>query len=458
MLLPRYVLLVFVLLVLDANLLCGQSAKLADPYALHFEDFEWQAPEGLQPLEGARPLSSDKMPIRDAIALYESKSAALPGDFAFRTILGQLLLQQAQEDDDLPSYGRSIEVLREALVNNPNYAPAQLALANSLMAQHDFDEALMLATRCLESDPQRPAILAAVFDSLVELGQYEAASQRLAQLIELEQSASVLARAARMAELKGELKQAVALIDRALQDLERRGANPNDAVWYLWRKGKLLLDSGQLDSAEQTLRQGLELDGEDEASLVTLAEIVFAKGDRKAASEILEVAAKSKAPPVLALLGDLLYLQGDAVRAGKLWDETEAIMRAEAKVAKVAHAREVAMFFANHDRHLAEAIELSSIDMQQRSDAFAHDARAWVLLKNQRIEEADRSIQLALESVCCNCELHFHAACISAAAGRPQQARQHLQKIADLNPHFSPIAYTAELERLRVNLEEKATR
>ncbi len=119
-------------------------------------------------------------------------------------------------------------------------------------------------------------------------------------------------------------------------------------------------------------------------------------------------------------------------------------MREEAKVAKLAHAREVAFFYADHDRNVQEAVELAKLDLQQRDDAFAHDCHAWTLLKSHQIEEAGVAIRLALKSVPSDNRILFHAAAIAHASGDASLAKSYAQQIR--NPRFSVIHHK-ELQR-----------
>ena len=123
-------------------------------------------------------------------------------------------------------------------------------------------------------------------------------------------------------------------------------------------------------------------------------------------------------------------------------------MREEQKVAKVAHAREVAMFFADHDRNLGEALKLASIDLQQRSDAFAHDAHAWILYKNGKLPEAKLAITQAMAAGTATPPILFHAATIFDACGERDNAANHLKLLLSANPHFSVI-YDKRVQQLR---------
>lgn len=442
----------------SAVLMCfqasGQEPAEAEtnPYSLRFEDFAWKTPAQLKPIQGAVPLSITAN-TGLAIAEFERRIATQPQDFANRSVLGSLLLRHAKESDDLIAYKRSEEILRDALKNNGDYQPAKLALARTLMARHEFTEALRLAEEVNAATPSKPASLAVLFDCHLELGEHSRASHILHQLQAMENSAPILARAARLCELAGEREKAISLIDSAIDDLESTSdAAPDSLAWYLWRKGTLQFDTGMIHEAQDSFMAGLALVEDDEPSLVGLAHAQFALGDLASATATLEKAAASLAPPVLAMLGDAYQLRGESDKAQNLWRQTEEIMQEEAKVAKVAHAREVAMFYADHDRNLAQALQLSEIDLAQRSDPLAWDCHAWASFKNQQIEPARESIRKALKRTSGDCNVLYHAAVIEKSAGDLDAAREYVDRIQAINPNFS-ITYFSEFSKLRSQLE-----
>ncbi len=430
----------------------AQDVKGHNPYGQSFDDFAWTEPLNLRPLMGAVRVG-EPIDTSAAIAIVSRRIDGQPEDYANRTLLGQLLLQHAKQADDLAAYVDSEDMLRSALKINPAHQPAKLALAMTLMARHEFSEASELTKRLNDESPNRPATLAVLFDTYLELGDYVKAQSTIDDLQRLENSAPVLARAARIYELRGERIKAIALIEEAIDSLRHNSLAADDELgWYQWRKATLQLDSGNAQAAEHTLRVALESDPNDEAALVCLATAQFALGNLTAATKTLECAAAGQAPPVLALFGDALALQGEKSRAETLWNRTEALMREEAKLAKVAHAREVALFYADHGRNLVEALHLSELDMAQRTDAQAWDTRAWVLFKNGHTESARNAMQTALSMVAPDNRMLFHAAMIELSTGDVRAAKDLVQKIDDANSRFS-ITYFEEFQQLKNQLD-----
>lgn len=426
-----------------------QSANAIDPYSLSFDDFEWEEPLDLIQLEGAVAVgeSPDLLKAIEQFRQRVAESASPPVAAMNLTVLGKLLLQKAREEDDLPAYAESESVLRRAVKTYPEYSEARLALARSLMARHGFHEALELVTQLNNASPRRPSTLAALFDCQVELGDYVAAAKTLESLRVLEGSAPVLARSARLAELNGRNAFARQEMKNAIASAQLAGALPASLVWYQWRLGTLAFDDGKLDHAMSHFQMAQAVSPGDEAVLVGLAKTQFALGDVPAATETLTLAAEGEAPPVLSLLGDVLAFQGKFHEARALWDRCEELMDEEAKVAKVSHAREVAIFLADHGRHPPKAVKLSEIDLSQREDAFAWDCHAWALLKNNQPELAQKAIAKALASQPHDCGIIFHAAVIAKELGDEESSAALLQQIESRNPRFS-ITYCTDMQKL----------
>lgn len=425
----------------------ADSATGVNPYEMSFEDFEWDESAKLTPVAGAKSVARTPS-VAAALKIVRKQLEESPSNPAARTLLGELLLRHAKQDDDLAAYSQSAKELRAVLADSPDYRPAKLALAETLLAMHEFEEALEIATKLDSETASSPRLLAILFDAQVELGKYAAASKALSRLKTAEWSSPVMARAARLAEIHGDFDKAIKLISDATEHGEASGYfSKSDLAWYSWRKGQLHLKAAQVPQAKAYFEIAQQAAPGDEAALVGLAHAHFAEGDLAKAIATLRLAAEGEAPPVLALLGDALALHGDTAEAEKLWLRTEELMREEAKLAKVPHAREVAMFYADHDRNAREALELAKLDLAQRRDPFALDAFAWVLLGSGNVQEARSASEQALAAIPTDPQILFHAAVIAEANGDLGSSRQHAESLLKTNARFS-ITYFRQFEQL----------
>jgi tetratricopeptide (TPR) repeat protein len=424
----------------------SESLFAKDPYSLSFKDFEREAFVPPAVPTSSTPTAQTST-TQGAIAIFEGRVKKNPADYASRAILGELYLRRASEDDHLESYRLAVDVLSEALRIQPDYEASRLNMARALMAQHQFADAIALATPKGFALSDKCANLALVADCHLELGNYVTAGLLLTELRNKEASSPVLARVARFEEIHGHTSEAVKLLEDAIADLEKVGASPNEQTWYRWRLANILFDNGQLRESEAHVRAALEQTSDDEPCLILLAKILFAQGSTERAlsrmSEALEI---HQSPPSMALMGDLYQALGQPELAATWWNKAEACILEEAKVAKDAHAREAATFYADHDLHLVEALELIAKDIAQRQDIYTYDAHAWILFKNGKYQEAKASMQRALARNTRDLTFDYHAAKIHLALGESDEARSLVQRIANVNPKFS-IHFAADIAR-----------
>jgi len=98
--------------------------------------------------------------------------------------------------------------------------------------------------------------------------------------------------------------------------------------------------------------------------------------------------------------------------------------------------RELALFYADHDRKLPEALKLARKEFEVRHDVYTSDALAWALLKNGQTQDAKEEIERAMRMGTKDALMEYHAGMIYAAAGDRAKAAEHLERALVINPHF----------------------
>jgi hypothetical protein len=87
--------------------------------------------------------------------------------------------------------------------------------------------------------------------------------------------------------------------------------------------------------------------------------------------------------------------------------------------------RDLALFLADHDRDLDEAVRLARAEAAMRDDVYTDDVLAWTLFKRGALREAKRASARALRLGTEDATFHHHAEAIAAALGRPRAAERH---------------------------------
>jgi Tfp pilus assembly protein PilF len=103
------------------------------------------------------------------------------------------------------------------------------------------------------------------------------------------------------------------------------------------------------------------------------------------------------------------------------------------------HNRDLALFYADHDIKLGEALALAHKEFEVRHDVYTWDALAWALYKNGKYQEANDAMENALRPGTRDALLLFHAGMIAGRMGQPAQAKERLEQALAINPHFHVI-------------------
>jgi tetratricopeptide (TPR) repeat protein len=140
-------------------------------------------------------------------------------------------------------------------------------------------------------------------------------------------------------------------------------------------------------------------------------------------------------PGYIAELGDIYQTIGDTQDAEKQYKLVQYIGLL-GHINQMLHNRDLALFYADHDRNLKEALALAHKEFEVRSDIYTWDALAWALYKNGKYAEASDAMSQAMRLGTKDPMLLFHSGMISAKSGHDAQAVQQLDEAIRINPHF----------------------
>ncbi|HWE34935.1 MAG TPA: tetratricopeptide repeat protein [Isosphaeraceae bacterium] len=381
--------------------------------------------------EDLRPFT---LSTEGAIRMLEGRLKDDPNDVASRLMLGEMHVRHAHEAGDLAGFERAEACFRAVQKARPTDRRAQLMLAMVLCDRHKFAEAMAMARRVAAKNPKNIDAMATIADANLELGRYDEAEAGCKALMKLTPEPPVMARVARLAELRGKTDEAIALLRRA-GDEERLAGAREGSLWYRVRVGDILFDAGRLDEAEKAIAGVLAESPDHHDATYSLGRIRAAQGRLSEAIALEEKAVGIAAePPMLGLLGDLYQKAGRDADARATFDRLEALTAKHDE-----YRRERAIYYLNHDVKLAEALALARKDVADRGDIFGHDTLAWALLKNGQAAEAAAEIDKALKLGTRDAKLYYHAGMIHARLGDTAKARDFLARALALNPHFSAL-------------------
>jgi tetratricopeptide (TPR) repeat protein len=383
--------------------------------------------------------SAQDRPTDQALRFLQSRAAADPDDPLAHNRLAGAYIRKARESGDITYYGLAEQTAQHSLklVSRGSVAArATTLLAVVHLARHEFREALVSVRAALDLDPSEQTSQAIAGDSLLELGEYDEAARAYARLAGLDGPRRPDARVAYLAFLRGDTAAAVAGMREAVAQLSASTPVGEPLAWTRVQLGHLLLARGDLAGADAAYRDAAAALPGYHPALAGTAAVHAARGRLQEAADLYRKALDVVPLPEYATaLGDVYTRLGRSAEAAKQYALVEYIGRLSA-INRTVYNRELALFYADHDRQLPQALELARKELEARRDIYTYDVLAWALYKNGRAREAQAAMTEALRLGTPDARLFFHAGMIHRALGETDQARDALARALALNPKF----------------------
>ena len=350
--------------------------------------------------------------------------------------LGDAYMQKARESGDITYINLAEKALQRCLEIAPEHSGAARHLAYAMYMRHGFDEAAAQAQKAVTLDPTDSHAYGILGDAYLEVGKYEAAAHTYQRMIQLQGDLYAYSRLSGLKSLQGDTAGAIADIERAIQLGRAQERPPESIAWAMWQLGNESLALGQLPAAEASYLEALNTFPDYYRALAGLAQVRAAQQRYPEAVDLYRRAiAIVPLPDYAAALGDVYTKLGRPEDAQKQYDLVEYIGYLNT-LNKVLYNRELAYFYADHDRKLPEALDLARRELEVRQDIYAHDVLAWALYKNDRLQEALTAMTEALKLGTEDARLFFHAGMIHHRLEEHEKARDYLRRALATNPYF----------------------
>ena len=404
---------------------------------------------------------------KQAIHTAQLTAARNPKDAQAYAALGAAYFQRAREAGDIGDYQLAEDSLNKSLdiVSVDFSADAALGtMAEVCMGEHRFADALHYAQKALSLGTGDVSPFAIVGDAYADMGEYDKAAAAYARLTPRDMTLApraAYARDTRLSYLKfiyGDTHSAISLMKTAITEGVEAQLQSENLAWLYYELGEYQVQAGDAASADSSYLQALSIHPGDYRALAALGKLRANHG-RYAEAIVLYQRAIAVVPmPVfISELGDLYAISGDQAEAEKQYALVKYIGLL-GHINQVLHNRDLALFDADHDRNLVEALDLAQKELEVRHDVYTWDALAWALYKNGKVTEAANASQEALKFGTRDPLLLFHAAMIAEGLGDQEQARDKMEQALQINPHFHLIyADTAQqkLAKLEAQSETK---
>ena len=382
------------------------------------------------------PATSGKTLSDQAVTHWVDRVRQAPDDDKAWANLGDALMQKARETADLSYYGHAERSYQKALDVNPKSVPALNGMAWVNGGRHEFEKSLDWAGKAVALDPQDNAAYGLMGDADVEMGQYDQAYKHYQQMLDVRPDISSYSRGAHLLWLTGDDRKAVWLMMKAVKTGAPYAEN---TAWCRAQIGLMLYNDGALLPADQVLKASLKVAPHNYQLLMAMGKVKTAEKQYPAAIEDYKkaIAVVPMHDSVVAL-GDLYRVTGHPKEAEQQYALVETIHQLM-KANGVRGDWQIALFDADHDRNLPEALAMVQEEYKTRPNVYVADTLAWCLYKNGRYAEAQAAVRKSLSQHTPEASFLFHAGMIAAKLGQRSAAQMDLYRAMSLNSNFSPL-------------------
>ncbi len=388
----------------------------------------------------------------------QAQVTAHPKDPAAYSGLGAAFFQRARETGDVEDYQLAEQALTKSLdmVSTDLSATAPLeSMAEVCMGEHRFTDALDFAQKALALGSGDVSAFAIVGDAYADMGEYEKASIAYSRLqpastglLEAREAYAQQTRTAYLKFIAGDVEGAIAEMQSAVDEGVQAHLPSENLAWLYFELGEFSYQAGEIPAAADAYLTALTVYPGDYRALAGLGKVRASQGKYKEAITLYQSAIAVVPMPIyIAELGDIYKKTGDSADAEKQYKLVQYIGLL-GHINQVLHNRDLALFYADHDRNLQESLTLARKEFEVRSDIYTWDALAWAFYKNGKLAEAKDAMAHASRLGTKDPILLFHAGMISAKLGDQAQAVTQLREALAINPQFSVLYAPAARQQL----------
>lgn len=375
-------------------------------------------------------------PTDQRIRTAQNRIEQAPAEAVGYNLLASAYTQKARETGDFSFNAKAEEALARSFEVEPDNYEALKLRAKLLLTFHKFSEALEVARRAQSLRPQDHDVYGALTDALVELGEYEAAVQAAQTMVNMRPDTASYSRVSYLRELYGDTEGAIETMLTAVKAASPQ--DPENLAWCRVQLGNLLLNAGRLTEAEREFDRALLAFPDYHLALAAKARARLNAGDTGKAIEFYRRAIERVPLPDYSIaLGDLYTKLGQTEEAQRQYALVEFVERAG--TTGDTYSRLLALFWADHDVRLDDALAAAERERAARRDIYTSDALAWCLYKKGRLPEARAAIDEALRLGTRDARMLYHAGLIYKESGERQKAANYLKLALQTNAAFDVL-------------------
>ena len=385
-------------------------------------------------------------PADQLIGIAHALIKRAPDVYNNYNLLAVAYMQKARETGDFNFNARAEAALTQSFKLSPDNFDALKLHSKLLVTYHRFSEALPVARRVIEQKPNDYEAHGVLADALVELGSYDEAKKAVQAMLDVRPYTASYARASYLRSLYGETEGAIEAMRLAVQSAN--AGDPEELAWCRVHLGDELMNAGKRTDAEREYDHALFIFPNHYLALAAKGRARLAAGDTERAIEFYKRAQERVPSPETAIaLGDIYTKLGRAEDARKQFELVEFVEKMGASGGT--YSRLLALFWADHDMKLDEALAAARRERESRADIYTSDVLAWCLYKKGLHAEAKTAIDEALRLGTRDATINYHAGMIYRALGKHREATKHLQLALMINPSFGLLQADLARQALR---------
>lgn len=335
--------------------------------------------------------------------------------------LASAYLQKARETGDFSLNDKAQAAITKAQQLDPDNFDAYSLRALVLLNYHRFSEALSTALKAQSLRPATGYLYGAIVDARVELGDYDQAVQTAQQMVDIRPDTASYSRIAHIRSLYGDTQGAIEVMTQAVKS----AGNSENAAWCRIHLGIELMNLGKMAEAERQFDFALQDVPGFYQALAAKARTRAIAGDYGAAIQLYkESKERVPQPDTIMALGDLYASLGRMDEAQKEYEFLAIIERAAPD--PQIYNRQMALFWADHDQRLDDALNTARQERAARADIYSSDLLGWCLYKKNMLAEARQAIDEALKLGARDARIYYHAGMIYQALGERTKAIRYM--------------------------------
>ncbi len=312
-----------------------------------------------------------------------------------------------------------------------------------MLNMHQFKDALAVAKKAVAMYDYHAGIYGALVDANVELGNYSEAVKMCDKMLTIRPDLRSYSRASYLRQINGDNQGAIKAMNMAV---EAGYPGMEDTEWARVNLGDLLLQTGEVDKAEQVFKIALENRPGYPYANIGLAKVEKARSNYKAAIAHTESAIRTMGETAfIDLLADLYELEGDKAKAKEIRDDIVTLLEEareeEPENAKIKHngSRELAMAYMKNNE-LDKALEYATTDLKMRADNIdANELVAWIYYLKGDYAEAKNHADKMLSTNVKNANTLYKASMIYQKAGDSAKASRLMTQAKQISPFIDGL-------------------